>query len=110
MKKGDSLSVIAHKLGTTTAALRAENGGKDSIYEGQKLKVPAGAKHAARRTASAKTPSVADKTGVAPAPAPAAPVSAAFQPVPLMGGAVTARPRPRPPLRRQASRPSTPRH
>lgn len=83
VKKGDVLSLIARKLGTTSAALREANGIKgDAIREGQKLIVPSGAKpkagvtaaapaaahaHAAKPAAAAEKPSAS-----APAPAPAA--------------------------------------
>lgn len=82
VKKGDVLSIIARKLGTSTAALREANGIKgDAIREGQKLIVPSGAKpkagvtaapaaahaHAAKSAAAAEKPSAS-----APAPAPSA--------------------------------------
>ena len=96
VKKGDVLSIIARKLGTTTAALREVNGIKgDAIREGQKLRVPAGAKpKASVATAGAKPAAKpVEKTGVAakaaPAAAPAPTTAAAPAPalidVPLMG-------------------------
>ncbi len=83
VKSGDSLSVIAHKHGVKTAALRDANGLKsDRIAVGQKLKVPGAKKTpdsapAAKKASAAvapktdapKTSAVKTATEVAPAPA-----------------------------------------
>lgn len=79
VKSGDVLGGIAHKLGTTIAALRAANNLKgDSIRVGQKLVIPAGAKAkgaAVAKTGAAPAPvtkaDAAAGTKAAPAPAPA---------------------------------------
>lgn len=43
VKKGDSLSVIAHKQGTTVSKIKAANGLKsDNIWVGQKIVIPGG--------------------------------------------------------------------
>ena len=72
VKSGDSLSVIAHKHGIKTAALREANGLKsDRLSVGQKLKVPGAKKTPAadapsKKTASADTAKVAAPKTVAP--------------------------------------------
>jgi LysM repeat protein len=46
VKKGDSLSVIASRMGTSTSALKQANGlSNDNIMVGQKLVIPSGAKN-----------------------------------------------------------------
>ena len=70
VKSGDSLSVIAHKHGIKTAALREANGLKtDRISVGQKLKIPG-----AKKTPAAEP--VVKKAGVADAPKTFAPKAA----------------------------------
>lgn len=55
VKSGDSLSLIAHRHGTKTAALREANGLKnDKLVVGQKLKIPASSKKAGSEVSSAK--------------------------------------------------------
>jgi len=74
VKSGDSLSVIAHKHGIKTAALREANGLKnDRLVVGQKLKVPG-----AKKTPAAEP--VVKKAGVAAAPKVAAPKAAVAAP------------------------------
>ncbi len=80
VKSGDSLSVIAHKHGIKTAALREANGLKsDRIVVGQKLKIPGAkktpaAEPAAKKTAVAAVPNmVAPKASVTTPPKAAAP-------------------------------------
>lgn len=70
VKSGDSLSLIAHKHGVKTAALREANGLKsDKIAVGQKLKVPG-----AKKSPDAAAPS---KKAAAEAPKTTPPVTAA---------------------------------
>jgi LysM repeat protein len=80
VKPGDSLSVIAHKHGVKTVALREANGLKgDKIIVGQKLKVPGATKKvadtAAKTTAAAPKPDAPKSTKTAEAQKPAAPVA-----------------------------------
>lgn len=76
VKKGDVLSIVARKLGTTSAALRAENNIKgDAIREGQKLRIPSGATKKAAVDASVK------KGAPAAAPAPGKDSAASVAPV-----------------------------
>ena len=86
VKSGDSLSVIAHKHGVKTAALREANGLKsDRISVGQKLKVPGAKKTpdatpAVKKSDSATAPKTAAPKAAAPkgaAPQAAAPAPAA---------------------------------
>jgi len=64
VKAGDSLSLIAHKHGVKTAALREANGLKsDKLSVGQKLKVPGATKKVSESaTASKKSSATAAKT------------------------------------------------
>ena len=78
VQKGDSLSTIAQKHGTTVAALKRDNNlTSDAIYAGQKLVVEGG-------TRAATAPAVARPPEPLPAiaPAPAAPMAPAVAPVP----------------------------
>ena len=97
VKKGDVLSIVARKLGTTTAAIKAENNLKgDSIHEGQKLRIPAGASKktsaSSEKSAPAAKPEAPSKS--APAADTAAPaaqsVPGGLKELPLMGGAAPA--------------------
>jgi len=94
VKSGDSLSVIAHKHGVKTAALREANGLKsDRIVVGQKLKVP-GATKTPAATAKKAAPAAAPKT-VAPKTAAAKPAEKPAEPAPAPA-AVTPPPEPAP--------------
>lgn len=70
VRRGDTLSRIARRLGTTTAALAAANGiiNYNFIYTGQRLAIPAGA--VISPTAPAQPPLPAAATA-SPPPAPA---------------------------------------
>lgn len=64
VKKGDTLSSIARKYGTTIAAIQGANGMKQndtSIQIGQKLKIPAKGGVAASKTTTAKKSTAAKK-------------------------------------------------
>jgi LysM repeat protein len=82
VKSGDSLSVIAKKFKTTSAAIRqANNISGDKIVVGQKLTIPGGHAAAAAPVAPA-VPAAPDAPAVAPAApaAPAEPVAPAVTP------------------------------
>jgi LysM repeat protein len=67
VKSGDSLSLIAHKHGVKTAALREANGLKnDKLVVGQKLKVPASKKGGAEAVTAKKTAAAAAPKTTAP--------------------------------------------
>ena len=90
VKQGDSLSLIAHKNGVKTAALREANGLKnDKIVVGQKLKVP-GAKKTSEPAVTAKksaqtAPKTAPKTAAPKVTATAAkPAASATTPPPAV--------------------------
>lgn len=114
VKKGDVLSIIARKLGTTSAALRAENNLKgDSIREGQKLRIPSGATKRSEAVGSKSTPAVTaapakGEATAAPVSGPvAAPVSGSslgLKPLTPLGGAPVA---PSAPAAAPVSRPAT---
>lgn len=103
VKSGDVISIIARKLGTTSAALREANGlTGDNIQIGQKLKVPANARHKAagaaavaetKKTGAAPAAVAAPKaaSGVAPAPV-AVPAAGGLRDIPLMGSGVAPAP------------------
>lgn len=104
VRKGDSVSVIARRLGVTSAALRSENNLKgDAIREGQKLRVPAGGKVAATSPsaaapapkAAAAKPAAAPKAESSSAPV-AAPVGGLKELAPMGGSAPAATPAPAP--------------
>lgn len=101
VKPGDAVSIIARKLGTTSAALREANGLKgDSIRVGQKLVIPAGAKNKSAAASSSSsngskkaapeavsaTDTKKSGTSTAAAPAP----TGGLKDVPLMGAGATA--------------------
>jgi len=77
---GDSLSVIAHKHGVKTAAIREANGlTSDRINVGQKLKIPGATKSAAasaaKKDAAVAAPKVEAPKTAAPKPPVAKPVA-----------------------------------
>lgn len=77
VKSGDSLSVIAHRHGTTVKALKQANNLKsDTIYVGQTLAMPAGAS----KKPVAGTSSAAPSVPVAPVVEDVAPVAPALMP------------------------------
>jgi LysM repeat protein len=100
VKSGDAVSIIARKLGTTSAALREANGLKgDSIRVGQKLVIPAGAKNKSAATSSASAESkksapaaVAAADAKKPATTTAPATTGGLREVPLMGGAAAPAP------------------